>query len=51
MVDGEAGKGDRYRALDMDKWRKNWDRIFGDKNAIKGTKRNRSRKSTNRRRK
>jgi len=26
---GEAGKGDRYRKLDLNKYGKNYDRIFG----------------------
>ena len=26
-----AGKGDRYRPLDMEQYRKNWEKIFGVK--------------------
>jgi hypothetical protein len=29
----EAGKGDKQRPTDMEEFRKNWQRIFGDKNA------------------
>ena len=29
----DGGKGDKQRPTDMDEFRKNWQRIFGDKNA------------------
>ena len=29
----DGGKGDTQRPTDMDEFRKNWQRIFGDKNA------------------
>lgn len=29
MVDGQAGKGSRYRKVDQMKYRHNWLRIFG----------------------
>jgi hypothetical protein len=28
IMDGEAGKGDRYRKVDRKKYEKNWERIF-----------------------
>jgi hypothetical protein len=31
MVDGQAGKGDRYRDVDRKKWDENYERIFGKK--------------------
>ena len=31
MVDGQAGKGDKPRPLDYDKWSNNYDAIFGKK--------------------
>lgn len=27
----QAGKGDKYRPVDRDKWNENYDRIFGKK--------------------
>tara|TARA_R100001510_G_C7619882_1_gene181051 strand:- start:383 stop:559 length:177 start_codon:yes stop_codon:yes gene_type:complete len=27
-----AGKGDKYRPVDLDKYRENWEAIFGDSN-------------------
>lgn len=32
-MNGQAGKGDRYRPVDKKKWDENYDRIFGRKNA------------------
>lgn len=32
-MSSEAGKGDTQRPTNMDEFRKNWQRIFGDKNA------------------
>jgi len=29
----DGGKGDKQRPTDMEEFRKNWQRIFGDKNA------------------
>ena len=31
MVDGQAGKGSRYRPVDQDKYAENWERAFGSK--------------------
>ena len=31
MVDGQAGKGDRYRPIDRMKWDENWEQAFGSK--------------------
>ena len=31
MVNGQAGKGDRYRQVDLDKYRDNYAKIFGNK--------------------
>ena len=28
-MNGQAGKGDRYRPVDGEKWRRNYERIFG----------------------
>jgi len=28
-MNGQAGKGDRYRRVDRGKWNRNYDRIFG----------------------
>jgi len=29
MVDGEAGKGDKYRKIDFKKWDEGWESAFG----------------------
>ncbi|HIJ11848.1 TPA: hypothetical protein HA278_07350 [Candidatus Woesearchaeota archaeon] len=29
MVDGQAGKGSKYRPVDRDKWDENWNKAFG----------------------
>lgn len=31
MVDGQAGKGDRYREVDPKKYAENWEKAFGNK--------------------
>ena len=31
MVDGNAGKGDRYRKVDQKKWDEGWESAFGKK--------------------
>lgn len=36
MVDGEAGKGDRYRKVDRKKWDKWWDEFEKKKNKTNG---------------
>lgn len=33
-----AGKGDRYRPVDMNKYRENYEKIFGKKKSNKNTK-------------
>ncbi len=35
MVHGQAGKGDRYRRVDPEKYRENYEKIFGKKKAKK----------------
>ncbi len=38
MVDGQAGKGDRYRRVDQKRYSENWEAAFGKKkNTKKGT--------------
>ena len=32
MVDGQAGKGDKYRKIDFKKWDEGWEAAFGKKN-------------------
>ncbi len=51
MVDGQAGKGDRYRSVNFEKWDEGWEAAFGDK-AKKENKNVRSKtsKTTNGRR-
>ena len=29
MVDGQAGKGDKYRSVDMKRWDESYERIYG----------------------
>ena len=41
MVDGQAGKGSKYRPIDQKKYNKNWKTIFGK---IKTTKKKKKRK-------
>ena len=31
MVDGEAGKGSKYRPVDQKKWDEGWESAFGEK--------------------
>ena len=31
MVDGSAGKGDKYRKVDQEKWDEGWEAAFGKK--------------------
>lgn len=31
MVDGKAGKGDKYRKVDSKKYAENWEKAFGKK--------------------
>lgn len=35
MVNGEAGKGDTYRPVNLTLWGKNYERIYGKKHAKK----------------
>ena len=42
MVDGQAGKGDRYRKVDSKKYAENWERAFGKKKKKKKTKKGKS---------
>ena len=30
MVDGKAGKGEKYRPLDQEKWDEGWKKAFGN---------------------
>ena len=50
MVDGKAGKGDKYRRVDQKKYAENWEKAFGKKKKdIKdGTSRNKNRRSSKR---
>jgi hypothetical protein len=45
MVNGQAGKGDRYRQVDLDKYRENYEKIFGKKKKkkVNNEKRNKDR--------
>ena len=45
MVDGEAGKGDRYRDVDFKKWNEGWEAAFGEKAKKKKEKKNGRRKT------
>ena len=40
MVDGQAGKGDRYRNVDFKKWDEGWEAAFGKKTKKKKEKKN-----------
>ncbi len=40
MVDGQAGKGDRYRSVDFKKWDEGWEAAFGKKTKKKKEKKN-----------
>ena len=35
MVDGQPGKGDKYRPVDQKKWEENWAKAFPSKNSTK----------------
>jgi hypothetical protein len=35
MINGDAGKGDSYRKVDLQKYYKNWDSIFKKKSNLK----------------
>jgi len=37
MVDGQAGKGSKYRPVDPKKYAENWERAFGKKKKKKKT--------------
>ncbi len=50
MVDGEAGKGDKYRKVDFKKWDEGWESAFGKKTKKKKDKkheRNKTSKTSN----
>ena len=38
MVDGQAGKGSKYRKVDEKKYAENWEQAFGKKTKKKKTK-------------
>ena len=38
MVDGSAGKGDKYRKVDQKKWDEGWELAFGKKKKPKPNK-------------
>jgi len=38
MVDGQAGKGSKYRPVDPKKYAENWEKIFGKTKKKKGKK-------------
>ena len=38
MVDGQAGKGSKYRPVDPKKYAENWERAFGKKTKKKKAK-------------
>ena len=40
MVDGQAGKGDRYRSVNFEKWDEGWEAAFGKKTKKKKEKKN-----------
>tara|TARA_R100001082_G_C4310334_1_gene136451 strand:+ start:377 stop:532 length:156 start_codon:yes stop_codon:yes gene_type:complete len=51
MVDGQAGKGDKYRKVDFKKWDEGWEAAFGKKKKKKKDnkdERNQTGKTTNR---
>ena len=35
MVNGQAGKGSKYRPVDPKKWDENWEKTFGKNNTKK----------------
>ena len=38
MVDGQAGKGSKYRPVDQKKYTENWEKAFGKNKKKKGKK-------------
>tara|TARA_Y100000034_G_scaffold109888_1_gene141579 strand:- start:161 stop:289 length:129 start_codon:yes stop_codon:yes gene_type:complete len=38
MVDGQAGKGSKYRPVDLKKYAENWKKAFGKNKKKKGKK-------------
>ncbi len=40
MVDGNAGKGDKYRKVNFEKWDEGWELAFGKKKKKKKDKNN-----------
>ncbi len=48
MVDGKAGKGDRYRKVDQKKWDENWELAFGKNKFNKKGKQNGTGRNKNR---
>ena len=34
MVDGQAGKGSKYRPVNLNKYTDNWEKVFGKKKPI-----------------
>ena len=50
MVDGKAGKGDKYRKVDSKKYAENWEKAFGKKkkDSKNGTNRNKNSRSKKR---
>jgi len=38
MVDGDAGKGDKYRKVDFKKWDEGWESAFGKNSKKKNPK-------------
>jgi len=38
MVEGQAGKGSKYRPVDLKKYAENWEQAFGKKSKKKKTK-------------
>jgi len=44
-MNNEAGKGDRYRIVDREKWDRNYDRIFKKKNNLRKGKEKRRNKN------
>jgi len=42
MVDGQAGKGSKYRPVNQEKYAENWERAFGKKKKKKTKKKGKS---------
>ena len=40
MVNGQAGKGSKYRPVDPKKYAENWEKVFGKNRKKKGKKKN-----------